>query len=467
MAAAALVTCTKARTELVVTVRSEVSWGDTGDLQAIRILAGAGPGAVRVDRNGVLGTDTGQWALPFSFGLVPSNPDDRAPIWIEISGCATRDAAQCTPATALIVQRAVVLYRPEATDAIDLWFGARCRNVRCQPTERCVRETGLCGPANAANDDVTAWMPGASDAGTSDAGDAGASSTQRSCAEAGTPGCGMVVVPGGTFTMGSDVNCATQAANPACVIAASPAQPGITVGNFALDAYEVSVARFQAFWAERSASAAPSVLRRQPIPYRGNAPLAWGSAAQDPAMQADSGVSCNWPPVDAAGKAHPMTCADYWLAQEFCVWDGGRLPTEAEWEYAARGRTVAGLSSGRIYPWGDAPPATTCVEAHWNHCAGTDGRLTRRIDAFPASGGIFGLAGGVEEWVADSPIAYPGCRISTTNPFCNMASSSQRSVRGAAFDVTTVSWLRSATRFQSPESSLGNPLGFRCARELP
>jgi len=159
-----------------------------------------------------------------------------------------------------------------------------------------------------------------------------------------------------------------------------------------------------------------------------------------------------------------MNGIDWWLSQEFCVWDGGRLPTEAEWEYAARGRTVSGLSTPRAYPWGDAAPSAACDRAHWNNCAGTDGGRTRRVGGFAATGDLFDLAGSVWEWTADNYGSYPSCRLSTTNPLCNNSATGNRVFRGGSWISTDVANLRSASRVNRPPANRDYLIGFRCAR---
>ncbi len=287
---------------------------------------------------------------------------------------------------------------------------------------------------------------------------------QRSCT--GTPipaGCGLVTVAGGTFTMGAPTNC-SGTPDATCGYNASPEQSGITVSSFALDAFEVTVERFRAFWRERMASASPTVLRANPIRYRDNSPIAWGAAAQNPAPL--DGY-CNWSMTDTNVTAHPMNCVDWWLAQEFCAWDGGRLPTEPEWEYAARGRMVSGLVAGRLFPWGNTPPSSTCDLAHWVSCPGTDGRRTRRVDAFAASANIYGLAGSVWEWTADNYGAYPSCRVSMNNPLCDNSATGDRVVRGGSWVGDVAAYLRSASRLYYTSAYRSVYVGFRCARDGP
>ena len=96
---------------------------------------------------------------------------------------------------------------------------------------------------------------------------------QRSCAGTPTPaGCGIVPIIGGTFTMGSNVDCNAMSGNPACVYNGSPEQTNVRVGNFAVDAYEVTVARFNVYWAARMSEMA--TVRSAPIRYRHQS-IAW------------------------------------------------------------------------------------------------------------------------------------------------------------------------------------------------
>lgn len=313
--------------------------------------------------------------------------------------------------------------------------------------------------------------------------------TQRSCRPAGdggvVEGCGLVRVEGGTFTMGGSVDCVLPDAGVAsCVNEATPPQTNVTVGRFAMDAREVTVSRFRAFWAVRDSALA--TIRAQPIRYPDGTAVAWNAAAQPPRTIADS--QCNWTTTPGVREAHPMNCADWWMSQEFCVWDGGRLPTEAEWEYAARGRVVAaeGLMPGRTYPWGEGDPTSVsvdggreCMRAQWNSCRSTDGAVTRRTGSFASTGGFYDLVGNVEEWTADNYASYStttssdSCvnRSGRQNPLCSAGANVIRVFRGGSWTVGNVAplefaSLRSASRNGSNFMASESILGFRCARTL-
>ncbi len=283
---------------------------------------------------------------------------------------------------------------------------------------------------------------------------------QRSCAVAGTPGCGLVAIVGGdTFTVGSNAT--------SSFYGGTPEQPSIAVGSFAMDTYEVTVARFNAWWSVRSRDLA--TVRSAPIAYPGANTIAWGAAAVAPGAQSGS---FNWSPASTTRDAHPMNAVSYWAAQEFCVWDGGRLPTEAEWEFAARGRTIPseGLVSGRLFPWGNTPPSTSCDRALWRGCGGTDGGGTRRVGSYPTgvSGGLNDMAGNVYEWMADTFQSYRPSWSSNLNPLSNLSLTADRIVRGGSWGDSDPNGLLSVGRFTAPPAMNDNPyVGFRCARALP
>jgi formylglycine-generating enzyme required for sulfatase activity len=274
--------------------------------------------------------------------------------------------------------------------------------------------------------------------------------TRPSCPDPGERGCGSMTLPGGTYTMGSDT------------INESPRHLA-TVSPFELDAFEVTVARFRRYWYAGHPGPGPSV--RYP-----SGALAWtGSSVMEPVAgdALDSSNACNWNTADR--DLHPINCIDWWTAQAFCVWDGGRLPTEAEWEYAARGYAEDSLATGRTYPWGEEAPS--CARAAWNYpsCRGEDGTQTRRVGSFTSSAGFYDLAGNVWEWTADNWATYDTlCWAQRTNPLCNLDATGERTVRGGSAAQTTPALLHGAARMQWPpiDRTRAGAVGFRCARSL-
>jgi formylglycine-generating enzyme required for sulfatase activity len=183
-----------------------------------------------------------------------------------------------------------------------------------------------------------------------------------------------------------------------------------------------------------------------------------------------------------AGKAdrekHPINCVAWAMADNYCKQKGRRLPTEAEWEYAARG------SSQRKYPWGDDPPSARFLNACDEKCAGwkksqndpektmfegDDGHLgTAPVGSYPdgaSAHGVLDLAGNVWEWTADwyEPYSETDPNSPPVDPK-GPATGEKRVLRGGDYLGSEPDWSRPSYRWKTVPDTYNHAIGFRCAR---
>ena len=268
--------------------------------------------------------------------------------------------------------------------------------------------------------------------------------------------CTSPTVPGGTFYRGYDGSSPyTKMDYPA------------TVSTFALDKYEVTVARYRPFGMSQKGT-----RFEPPADGAGEHPLIPGSGwnpiwnMELPYQPMDHGCTGGtWTTTVGPNEDLPMNCISWYEAFAFCIWDGGRLPTEAEWNYAA-----AGGSEQRKYPWGSPEPDASravfgCVADAGQDCAPT---AFLPAGSKPDGNGKYGhadLAGSVWEWVFDQygdyPVPCSDCAAMSSDKIPHPA------IRGGSYESSAYELRTAAERSDRWAFSTTTDLGFRCARAAP
>ncbi len=283
------------------------------------------------------------------------------------------------------------------------------------------------------------------------------------CAHDGaSPPCSdALAVPGGTFVEGAAPGIGGDNERPAHVA---------TVAPFALDEYEVTVGRFRAFLNAYTGTPPPDGAGAHPLIADSGWQTDWKvklPMSRDGFNIAIETCGGTWTPTAAANEARPMSCVSWYEAFAFCAWEGKRLPTEAEWEYAA-----AGGSEQRRYPWGDEEPT---VELAVFGCL-FDGDPFCDYDAdLPVAGslakgaGLWGhldLAGSLWEWTLDVYGPYTDAPCDNCAPV-TLPPDGGRVFRGGDFIYDDPTWLSVTTRLGIPADLPDDRRGFRCARSMP
>jgi sulfatase modifying factor 1 len=288
--------------------------------------------------------------------------------------------------------------------------------------------------------------------------------------------CTSIVIPGGTFPMGRGTEVCSGCADGCpsgtdCYADERPEHPA-TLSSFHLDKYEVTVGRFRAFVEAFDAGWRPSEGEGANTAVESAQGLALGAtgwqSAWDPELPTSRAefeelMACHsraatWTASTEDNETYPINCVRWHEAFAFCIWDGGRLPIEAEWEYVA-----AGGDENRVYPWGN--DVTEPLPANYSRTA-VDPLVA--VGSYPAGNGRWGhadLAGSMWEWVLDW---YSSHWYTTIEGGCSDCASLEpiagRVVRGGCWGEHS-DYLRASMRGVSSNRCTG--VGFRCSRSEP
>jgi formylglycine-generating enzyme len=227
-------------------------------------------------------------------------------------------------------------------------------------------------------------------------------------------GAPMVLIPAGEFTMGSDKGDDDE----------EPVHK-VFVDGFYVDKFEVTNGRFAKF---------VEAIQSEPP---------WGFADKEtPVLRQDQ----------------PVRWVNWMEAMGYCLWAGKRLPTEAEWEKAARG------SDARVYPWGNDPPTPAHAVFGLKEGSDTVSAIGNR-DKGKSPYGVHDLAGNLYEWTTD----WYDEQFYSKNPAINP----KGPLEGTAKVQRGGSYINGAYRLRSSFRTKGDPtehdpnVGFRCAQDIP
>ena len=258
----------------------------------------------------------------------------------------------------------------------------------------------------------------------------------------------MVAIPGGRFFMGSDDDLPME----------RPAHH-VTLAPYCIDTYEVTTEDYKSCSDRGDCKKAGTTND-------------WATLSNSERKVLDP--LCN--ARDPVGRGrHPINCVDWDMARIYCYVRGARLPTESEWELAARG------PDGRKYPWGDEEPTAKHLNACGKECLewGKKNRIeeeamyldddgwptTAPVGSFPEGRsryGVYDIVGNVWEWTADwyAPYGHEA-QTSPKGP----PRGAERVIRGGSWNGGYPAWVRPTFRYRDAPDKRSYGIGFRCASD--
>jgi formylglycine-generating enzyme required for sulfatase activity len=247
----------------------------------------------------------------------------------------------------------------------------------------------------------------------------------------------MAPIPGATYEMGTDpadvpILMEKFGVKRAELFAEESPKHRVTIGSFYLDRTEVTNAEFQRFVAQHPEWQKDKIA----------AEFQNGKYLQD-----WSGT--NFP---SGKEKYPVVFVSWYAANAYCQAQEKRLPTEAEWEYAARG----GLK-GKAFPWGDEMPDKTRA-----NFSASGLKAPAAVASYPANGyGVFDMAGNVWEFLADEWQKYPAkAKGDAVSDYLQVKT--RRALRGGSFGGSPVNLRVTYRDSHAPENAVEH-VGFRCA----
>jgi formylglycine-generating enzyme required for sulfatase activity len=290
--------------------------------------------------------------------------------------------------------------------------------------------------------------------------------------EAHTPNAaGMVLVPGGPFIMGSNLRDESGKqkeyglVNP--LYLDEHPEHTVTIGDFYIDIYEVTNAQYKRFlekshrqkmpfqWTQNGYNLVKERLQATDLDTLRWIASEYFKLDMDTTVMGANALLKAILKEQAKRDVLPVTGVSWYDANAYCSWVGKRLPTEQEWEKAARG------PDGRMYPWGNEwiqDNVNTGDDSDWEEGIAPVGSYPKNVSVY----GVYDMVGNVWEWVASWYLPYPGTDYQHKD-----FGQYFRVIRGGGGGIGHYAlsvFFRGAARSYAPPHQPNNDVGFRCAK---
>ncbi|MBI3583165.1 MAG: SUMF1/EgtB/PvdO family nonheme iron enzyme [Nitrospinae bacterium] len=252
----------------------------------------------------------------------------------------------------------------------------------------------------------------------------------------------MVLIPEGKFIMGSRGDGGDEGVLGVDVGVDQIPQREVFLKAFYMDKYEVTVQEYKEF-AKATGHPLPGLLTGEDNPLT-------------PFIKGEFNVkewAVKYPPIE---DDFPINDVTYMDAEAYCSWAGKRLPTEEEWEKAARGK------DGRLYPWGNDKTIGKANTIEWSKekvAAVAVGSFPTDISPY----GVYDMAGNIMEWTSSWYEAYPGSKLKRAQ-----FGKKYKVMKGGAWMGPMTPFARGAHRYAAgvTERNHHPHFGFRCAKDI-